>query len=758
MRPDLLQLLNPTRDHHDLGCDNLSNVSLHVAPIPASPTNSFFFDYMIPGIGELMQASFMDGNHDSDGSDINRDISKWWVSEKYDGFRACWNPTSKKLYSRFNRELYLKCCFTALFPEHFLDGEMWFGRGAFIESQKLHMWGTSEQNNTNNNNAHCCVAWHLLRMTVLDLPDIKLHCSPIEDRLKGLLCHVPNQHPFLVPIANIVNRGQKAGTQTVQIIQPYQWLLAHVLNDQGEGIVLRAPSSIYLPGRSNLWLKLKVLRDQEALVLSIPQIDVTTACCNYYVLLLYVLSLHAFSSFSSPYSPFCMITLLFRPCGLTCTAVLLNDNNDHVQCGDVVTFSYSTFEKTSIPSHCRILRKRYDVSWDDVLFLHDRNLRAKKVVPEKLLAVQASTRKPPGFWSNIDQTDDPAKPNNLRLFFDKFASSKNFDGTSPENWFLFTKQDILQEKGGASLLRHYSSSLRLALATAYPVQLGLVADLVSFCLGFRKLPSKFWDKADNRKQFLSDIALRRQLNPTILDTWAKITEQDIKKERGGISFIQYCTNHHKGLLSVVDESFFSCSLGTGEKGEGAEVSVEDDSLQSSLVPRGTRTTQRNQITRKALARKYFKTVAAMLGINSQVDSHWYGNFPLVHDTVISDKHGIEIISWYSGSVSKALSTLFPELNLVQTKLISSLRAHEKQGSDLLNLRLFFEQVSRKLCFDPLIPENWYPISIDTILGTKVGNKRAQSISWLLGGINIPSQLLKVFPEVSFESDRFIYIK
>lgn len=50
---------------------------------------------MIPDVGELMYASFPT-------SPINELLasneSPWWIGEKYDGIRSCWNAAKKKLY------------------------------------------------------------------------------------------------------------------------------------------------------------------------------------------------------------------------------------------------------------------------------------------------------------------------------------------------------------------------------------------------------------------------------------------------------------------------------------------------------------------------------------------------------------------------------------------------------------------------------------------------------------------------------------
>ena len=54
---------------------------------------TYFFIYAapnIPDVGELMAACFY-----MPQSSV---IDNWWLGEKYDGVRVCWNPKSVNLY------------------------------------------------------------------------------------------------------------------------------------------------------------------------------------------------------------------------------------------------------------------------------------------------------------------------------------------------------------------------------------------------------------------------------------------------------------------------------------------------------------------------------------------------------------------------------------------------------------------------------------------------------------------------------------
>lgn len=48
----------------------------------------------IPNVGDLMLASFPPQSLSAGISPLN----PWWMGEKYDGIRVCWNPEYQKLY------------------------------------------------------------------------------------------------------------------------------------------------------------------------------------------------------------------------------------------------------------------------------------------------------------------------------------------------------------------------------------------------------------------------------------------------------------------------------------------------------------------------------------------------------------------------------------------------------------------------------------------------------------------------------------
>ncbi|MEM7258571.1 MAG: DNA ligase, partial [Pseudomonadota bacterium] len=57
------------------------------------------------------------------------DVSRYWVSEKFDGARAWWN--GKNFISRGGNVYHAPAWFVANLPEVVLDGELWIGRNKF---------------------------------------------------------------------------------------------------------------------------------------------------------------------------------------------------------------------------------------------------------------------------------------------------------------------------------------------------------------------------------------------------------------------------------------------------------------------------------------------------------------------------------------------------------------------------------------------------------------------------------------------------
>jgi hypothetical protein len=88
---------------------------------------------------------------------------------------------------------------------------------------------------------------------------------------------------------------------------------------------------------------------------------------------------------------------------------------------------------------------------------------------------------------------------------------------------------------------------------------------------------------------------------------------------------------------------------------------------------------------------------------------------------------------YHGTTSKALLQLFPEIGLEKKRFMTDpgKKNRGRGGSVLIGIpvnmqwqypqkrRTFFEKFALLRAFDPLVPSNWYSISLESILEQKV---------------------------------------
>jgi len=164
-----------------------------------------------------------------------------WVSEKYDGVRAYWD--GERLWTRHGREIQAPAWFTAGWPRHAMDGELWAGRGRFSAAASAVAGDARDE-----------AAWRPLRYMVFDLPDAP---GTFEQRLRLLqvVVHALNR-PWVEGVAQ-ERVADEAGLQV---------LLQRTLAAGGEGLVLRRGDAAYRRERSDALLKLKAHDDAEARV------------------------------------------------------------------------------------------------------------------------------------------------------------------------------------------------------------------------------------------------------------------------------------------------------------------------------------------------------------------------------------------------------------------------------------------------------------------------------------------------------------
>eukprot|EP00026_Physarum_polycephalum_P004684 Phypoly_transcript_04707.p1 GENE.Phypoly_transcript_04707~~Phypoly_transcript_04707.p1 ORF type:complete len:664 (+),score=57.25 Phypoly_transcript_04707:58-2049(+) len=440
-------------------------------PISLNPPLDFFQVSGITGVGELMLASFpMD-------SDIIR-RHHWWLGEKYDGIRCCWNPTLRKLYSRAGNELLSVSSLVSTLPPIFVDGEIWAGRGHFTHTI------TFIKSFSN------CTLWDLFRLVAFDSPS---SCETFEERYARIL-DIPREHSFLILAPRLLCK-RAANVYMLHDI---------VTENEGEGIILRKKGSLYEPGRSLSLLKMKRNPEEhEGIVLEIRSYSI-------------VIELPTGATFEVP--------------------------SENVQVspsiGDIVTFSYdlSTHKTHSIPTNIQVFRIRADLTWKDVVkqYVHESSQKNAHMIlksagdlrlldPKPLDENNLALENVSNVWS---------KPDNRRSFFEKYAQENKFNPLIPTNWYAQSKAKILSTQGAKSVLNYHGHSISRAITDLFP-EIGLKPKL-----WIRSL----WKDPKVRRKFFEKYAKENAFDHLNAEHWYSQSKNKILATKGAETIVKFHRN------------------------------------------------------------------------------------------------------------------------------------------------------------------------------------------------------------------------
>lgn len=199
----------------------------------------------------MLAKEFTKGKHD---------VSGWYISEKFDGYRACYDPKNKQFYSRQNKQFNAPEWFLQAMPPRLVDGELWAGRDRFQEMGAVRKKVPLDEE------------WLNITFQVYDMPE---HPGTFEERIKEL---------------QRIVRLTKAKWKEVRKSLPYPMnklecplicakqikmeneehmdrIYKKVIADKGEGIMLKDPQSPYEGKRSKYLLKYKPAFDAEAIII-----------------------------------------------------------------------------------------------------------------------------------------------------------------------------------------------------------------------------------------------------------------------------------------------------------------------------------------------------------------------------------------------------------------------------------------------------------------------------------------------------------
>eukprot|EP00026_Physarum_polycephalum_P002046 Phypoly_transcript_02050.p1 GENE.Phypoly_transcript_02050~~Phypoly_transcript_02050.p1 ORF type:complete len:789 (+),score=103.44 Phypoly_transcript_02050:501-2867(+) len=753
-------------------------------PIPFNPTTRFFNKSEIVDVGELMLASFS-----LNGSSFTNTIqeSTWWMGEKYDGVRCCWNSKRSKFYSRHGRELTLSSNIKKLLPSFFLDGELWCGRGLFNLAFML-CNGLAEYG-----------AWNILRFIVFDVPSYEFRDLPFENRYYRVMEKIQPDNPFSIVAARaLCIDGTHLGAATQGVIET-----------RGEGMILRKMHSLYLPGRNPDLIKFKdAFGDREGLVVQIDD-------GIFHIMLL------GGQVFTVPES-----SIKTEPLPA---------------CGDVVTFSYEIRSRKELPENPVISRIRLDISWEEVLANYSEDLFAEEFAENREFATHSK-----GYWTRANMRSflesfakklnlnplradswykipskflykfkngrtimqkfggyamtllslfpdiglDPnllpeswRKTHKRRRFFEIFAEKNDFDPLVPENWYSQAKSKILSEEGAHTVLFYHFGSVSRALVDLFP-EIGLQRS------GFSH--KGIWTAAE-RRQFFIDFAKKYKFDPFKAENWYSQSRDRFLSIEGARTVLSY----HKGnastaLMDLFPELgikkrvtfFHGASRNAAERRKAFENFAkrhEFDPLNPEKWSEKSHVIRTSKDVRAILAFFHDNVAKALMSIFPEVAwekslyyqrvfirglwknaSHrrrFFLNFAKANKFDPQDptnwrlhlkklklsKHAMNVLAYHGNSATKALSDLFPELSwdsLASRQVFNGTWQIETQR------RRFFENFALEHRFDPLVAESWY-LKTRKVLAAKNSQK---VLSY--HGNSVTQALQDLFPDVSWESSKY----
>jgi len=164
------------------------------------------------------------------------DLSRYWVSEKFDGVRGYWN--GHQLLTRGGAVVHVPAWFTKGWPKTPMDGELWVGYGKFSRASAIVRTADSSD-----------PAWREVTYRVFDLP---AHGGDFDARVPAIRSTVAAiGDPWVVAIRqfHVANEAQLHAE------------LERVVDKGGEGLVLHRGDTPYRMGRGVGLLKLKPYED-----------------------------------------------------------------------------------------------------------------------------------------------------------------------------------------------------------------------------------------------------------------------------------------------------------------------------------------------------------------------------------------------------------------------------------------------------------------------------------------------------------------
>ncbi len=163
--------------------------------------------------------------------DMSIDLTKYYVSEKLDGFRGYWN--GKELRSKTGYAYNPPKWFIDKLGDKPLDGELWIGRDKFEDIIPI-------LNGTNNQED-----WHKVSYMIFDMPAENMTFKKRVEYMEEYIPSLGLSYVQMIPQNRVAD------------INELKQILDKVVEHKGEGLMLHHEDAFYGSGRVNHLLKVK---------------------------------------------------------------------------------------------------------------------------------------------------------------------------------------------------------------------------------------------------------------------------------------------------------------------------------------------------------------------------------------------------------------------------------------------------------------------------------------------------------------------
>eukprot|EP00026_Physarum_polycephalum_P002439 Phypoly_transcript_02445.p1 GENE.Phypoly_transcript_02445~~Phypoly_transcript_02445.p1 ORF type:complete len:904 (+),score=143.32 Phypoly_transcript_02445:44-2755(+) len=674
--------------------------------IPTNPSSNFFLEEV-----PLMLASFP---YSVDLVDVS-ESNPWWLGEKYDGVRCFWNPQERQLYSRHGITIDLYPPLNCLFCDITLDGEIWCGRGLYLETNFTIQSSWEKPN------------WSLFRVVCFDEASQAMMTQPFEKRYSAVLSFYCAVHPFIVIAPRFLCDSNEALTSS----------LLQVVEEGGEGVIIRRPCSPYQPGRSSDLVKLKGSKgDREAVVVNVGH-DSSLE-----------LQLPDGSTFVVPKED----CILHR----------------RARVGDVVSFTHNlathadsahaeprdaNAHTQGAPTNPIVYRIREDLSLKDSSRYLTSHSYAIDLNPKK----EYYTRKPNQDW-NYDQGKS------VRARLETLATEKGIDFLVAENWYKIPHQEFSQDQVVRRFLNsnHMKHSWAKAVKNLFP-ELNL--DISKFASSFSTLPKeravyekfarekggnpldpRFWyslEVAELTKEMKTGMFYKKGYKETVTHIFPELhlvksefKPQKVKMWQNGdnvrVFFDDFAAS--QGFDSLVPSNWYNVALENNTILNGGKLS---DFLMWIYPDIGLQYSKFNDYKVVEMLKKFAREKGG-----DPLDPHFWYN---LNSKEFKDVKGLRRFSRYERYM-KLIAYFFPELDLKKGKFLHAV----SRWSDKENRKKAMIRFATAHSFDPLTASNWYHVSLDAL------NAFDETRSMLAAHYNSKYivALMDLFPELNLDPTKF----